>query len=58
MSGRCRNSCRRGSSSRSGKEKERRGGGQKEPSSRSCWSRTGSRSYGSSRSSSIRGANS
>ncbi|XP_021307503.1 CLK4-associating serine/arginine rich protein-like [Sorghum bicolor] len=58
-SGRRSNNCRRGSSSRNRKEKkERRGGGQKEPSSRSYWSRTGSRSCGSSRSSSSRGASS
>jgi len=49
VSGRRSNSCRRGSNSRSRKEKERRGGGNKGTSSRSCWSRTDSRSCGSSR---------
>ena len=51
------NNCRRGSSSRS-RRKERRGGSQKVPSSWSCWSRTGSRSCESSKSSSSRGARS
>jgi len=58
-SGRRNISCRRGSSSHSRKgKKERRGADRKEPSSRNCWSRTGRRSYGSSRSSSSRGASS
>ena len=51
------NSCVRDSSSRS-RKKERRSGGQGDPCSRSCWSRIDSRSYGSSRSSSSRGASS
>ena len=57
--GRRDNSCRRGSSSRSRKgKKERRGAGRKEPISRNCWSGTGRRSCGNSRSSSSRGASS
>jgi len=49
-SGRRSNVCRRGSNSRSRKEKKKKkGGGNKGTSSRSCWSRIGSRSCGSSR---------
>ena len=44
-SGRCSNSCSRGSNSHNRKEKkERRDGGNKENGSRSCWNKTGSRS--------------
>ena len=59
MSGRRSNSCRRGSSSCSRKEKKgRRDGDQKQLSSRSYWSRIGSRSCGNSKNSSSRGASS
>jgi len=53
-SGRCSNSCSRGSNSHNRKEKKERGGDNKGTSSRSCWSRIGSRSCGSSRGSSGR----